>query len=183
MDIPAHLSDTTLAEVIQTIEVSGRSGRLQIMRTDIDERASIYFTKGQVVHASTLRNQGEDAVWDLFTWTKGKLLFSEGVAIPPRSINKSNTEIIIEGLRRASKAQDIIQNLPPFETVVKLNTASLTGENGEKLMLEATEWNFLVLVDGQRTLGQIINESTLDSNAAAELIRRLLDQRVIVPVR
>lgn len=183
MDIPTHLSDSTLSEVIQIIEISGRSGRLQIMLTDVDERASIYFTKGQVVHASTHRSQGEDAIWELFTWTKGKLLFSEGVAIPPRSINKSNTEIIIEGLKKATKAQDVMQSLPPFETVVKLNTSSLTGESDEKLMLEATEWNFLILIDGHRTLRQIIDESSLDANAAADLIRELLEQRVIVPVR
>lgn len=183
MELPANLRETTLAELIQLIELHSSSGRLQIIRTDTDERASIFFTQGQVVHATTPRCQGEDAIIELFSWDKGKILFSEASAIPPRSINLSNTDIIIKGLGEAQETAEFMIGLPPMPTVLRLNTSSMSGDSGEKITLDISEWNFLILVDGRRTLQQIFDECNLSQSQAAKLIGRLLEQKVVVPIR
>ncbi len=183
MILPANLNETTLAELIQLVEIQERSGRLQIIRTDINERASIFFQKGQVVHASTEHNQGDSALTELFSWDKGKILFSEAAAAPPRLINKTNTELIVAGLNEATKTHEYMQGLPPMDIILRLNTSSLAGEGHEKLMLDASEWNFLILVDGKRTLKQIFNECELPTSQAAELIGRMLEKKVVVPIK
>lgn len=183
MELPGNLKETTLAEIIQIVELSGKSGRLQIIRTDVDERASIYFLKGEVFHAQTQRSQGIDALMEMFSWNKGKVLFSEASAIPPRTITKPNAELIVEGMNEATKMSEFMMGLPPLGTVLKLNTTSATGDENDKLMLDANEWNFLILVDGTRTLKQIFDESNLTYTQAALLINKLLEQKVIVPVR
>lgn len=183
MELPGNLKETTLAEIIQIVELSGKSGRLQIIRTDVDERASVYFLKGEIFHAQTQRSQGIDALMELFSWNKGKVLFSEASAIPPRTITKSNAELIVSGMNEANKMSEYMLGLPPLNTVLKLNTTSATSDGSEKLMLDANEWNFLILVDGARTLKQIFDESNLTSTQAAILINKLLEQKVIVPAR
>ena len=183
MELPGNLKETTLAEIIQIVELYAKSGRLQIIRTDVDERASIYFLKGEIFHAQTQRCQGIEALLELFSWDKGKVLFSEASAIPPRTITKSNAELIVQGLNEASKMSEYMMGLPPMGTVLKLNTSSVTSNDSEKLMLDASEWNFLILVDGSRTLKQIFDESNLTPTQAAVLINKLLEQKVIVPAR
>lgn len=181
MNLPANLSDTTMAELIQTVEISGRSCRIQIVRSDVDERASIYFSKGQVIHAHTPRAQGEDAIWELFTWSKGRIVFNDGVAMPPSTINKTNSELIVEGLRISSKINEDMLNLPPMSTVLRLNTENM--QSNEKLQLDAIEWNFLILVDGKRTLKEILDETNLSPIKTIQLISNLLEQKVVIASR
>jgi hypothetical protein len=181
MNLPANLSDTTLPELIQTVEISGRSCRIQIIRTDVDERASIYFSKGQVIHAHTPRAQGEEAIWELFSWARGRIVFNDGVAMPPQSISKSNSELIVHGLRISSKINEEMLNLPPMNTVLKLNTENI--KSNEKLQLDANEWNFLILVDGKRTLKEILTETNLSAVKTVQLISKLLEQKVVIASR
>ena len=181
MNLPANLSDTTMAELIQTVEISGRSCRIQIVRSDVDERASIYFSKGQVIHAHTPRAQGEDAIWELFSWSKGRIVFNDGVAMPPVTINKKNSELIVEGLRISSKINEDMLNLPPMSTVLRLNTENM--QSNEKLQLDAVEWNFLILVDGKRTLKEILDETNLSPIKTIQLISNLLEQKVVIASR
>lgn len=178
MNLPANLSDTTMAELIQTVEISGKSCRIQIVRTDVDERASIYFAKGQIIHAHTQRAQGEDAIWELFSWSKGRIVYNDGVAMPPASITKTNSEIIVTGLKLTSKINEDMLNLPPITTILKLNTEN--SQSNEKLQLDANEWNFLILVDGKRTLKEILEETNLNPVKTIQLITRLLQQKVVV---
>lgn len=181
MNLPANLSDTTMAELIQTVEISGRSCRIQIIRSDVDERASIYFSKGQAIHAHTPRAQGEDAIWELFSWAKGRIVYNDGVALPPASITKTNSELIIQGLKVSSKLNEDMLNLPPPNTVLKLNTENM--QSNEKLQLDASEWNFLILVDGRRTLKEILDETNLSSIKTIQLISKLLEQKVVIASR
>lgn len=181
MNLPANLSDTTMAELIQTVEISGRSCRIQIIRTDVEERASIYFAKGQVVHAHTPRTQGEDAIWELFSWARGRIVYNDGVAMPPSTISKTNSELIIHGLKISSKLNEDMLNLPPPNTVLKLNTENM--KSNEKLQLDASEWNFLILVDGKRTLKEILEETNLSSVKTIQLISKLLEQKVVIATR
>ena len=181
MDLPPNLKETTLAELIQIVEISGRSGRLQIHMIDTNEHASVYFSKGAIVHATTNRNQGLEALWELFSWIKGQIIFNDGVTMPPQTIKESNTELIKKGLKKATKTHEILLSLPPMETVLKVNTTGLGSQ--DEMQLDSEAWNFLILVDGTRTLKEIFDECQLSSSKTATLISTLLEQKVIVPAR
>ncbi len=180
MDLPLNLRETTLAELIQIVEVAGRSGRLQIQLLETSEHASIYFSKGQIIHATTSRDQGTKAIWELFSWTKGQIIFSDGITIPPQTIKESNSTLIREGLKKATKTHEIMINLPPMETKLIVNKAGL--ENQDKLQLDSNEWNFLILVDGTRTIKRLIDDCPMSAAVSAQLISKLLQQKVIIPV-
>ena len=179
MDLPSNLRETTLAELIQIVEVSGRSGRLQIQTLESDEISSVYFNKGQIIHATTNRNQGIEAVWELFSWIKGRVIFSDGVTMPPQTIKHENIYLITEGLKKATKSHEIMINLPPMETRLVVNKAGL--ETQDKLSLDSTDWNFLILVDGSRTIKQLIDDSQMSASVTGQLIMKLLQQKVIIP--
>ncbi|HOO97173.1 MAG TPA: DUF4388 domain-containing protein [Caldisericia bacterium] len=181
MDLPPNLKETTFAELIQIVEISGRSGRLQIHMTDTNEHASVYFSKGSIIHATTNRYQGVEALWELFSWVKGQIFFNDGVTMPPQTIKESNSELIKKGLKKATKTYEILLTLPPMDTVLKVNTTGLGGP--DEMQLDSEAWNFLILVDGKRTLREIFDEYQQSSSKTAALISTLLEQKVIVPVK
>ncbi len=179
MDLPTNLRETTLAELIQIIEVSGRSGRLQVQMLETSEQASIYFNKGQIVHATTNINQGINAIWELFSWTNGQLIFHDGVTTPPRTIKEDNISLIQKGLKKATNTHNIMMNLPPLNTVLTVNNEG--AQNTGELQLDSNEWNFLILVDGTRSIKDLFDDSNLSTAKAAVLVNKLLEQKVIVP--
>lgn len=179
MDLPTNLRETTLAELIQIVEVSGRSGRLQIQVLETSEQASIYFSKGQIMHATTNVNQGINAIWELFSWTSGQLLFHDGVTTPPRTIKEDNITLIQKGLKKATKTHNIMINLPPMNTVLTVNNDG--AQNTGELQLDSSEWNFLILVDGTRTIKDLFDDCNLSTAKAAMLVNKLLEQKVVIP--
>ena len=60
-----------VVDVIQTIEISRKSGVIQFVG-ERGRQAAIYFRDGKVIDAEAGTLQGEDAVYRLLTWSEGE---------------------------------------------------------------------------------------------------------------
>src|SRR5579859_2907912 len=65
-----QLSDMAVVDLIQTIEISRKSGVIHFKHPD-GKRAAIYFRNGKVIDAELGRLSGEAAVYRLLVWTEG----------------------------------------------------------------------------------------------------------------
>jgi hypothetical protein len=111
--------------------------------------------------AAGVRGQIEDAVFDLLRWEIGDFEFESHerfvVEIP---ISVSVENLIMEASRRLDELQTIQKKIPSTEVV--LAVAPTPPEGAREINITPDEWRLLVLVDSNRTVGDICRAANLD---------------------
>jgi len=103
MALRGNLDDISIADLIQLNCQSGARALLTVQR-DNDELV-LYFDAGEVVHAQWGDAQGEEAVYELLTWSHGTFEAEQGVASPAHTIDIPWSALIMEGMRRLDEMQ------------------------------------------------------------------------------
>jgi hypothetical protein len=98
MAIEGELKDMSLIGVMQIACLERKRAGLFISRRG--EEGAVYFDTGEIVHASVGHLLGEEAIYQLLTWTDGKFRMSDQVVIPTRSIGKNWNYLLMEGMKR-----------------------------------------------------------------------------------
>lgn len=96
------LADFTLADVVQLIIFSRKTGALTIWQKG--QEAFLFFDQGQLVHAQCAGGSGEEAAFSVFDVVSGKFEFFTGMTPPERTIFIDGTHFLIEAARRADEA-------------------------------------------------------------------------------
>ena len=102
-----------VVDVIQTIEVSRKSGVIQFSAED-GRQATIYFRDGKVIDAEAGTLQGEDAVYRLLTWNEGEFEVVFRTVRRQESIDSSTQALLMEGMRRLDEWGRLLEQLPPL---------------------------------------------------------------------
>ena len=107
-----------------------------------------------------VRLQIEEAVYFLFTWTEGTFNFEPDVAPEQQDIIVSiNPEsLLLEGARRVDEWGLIEKKVPSFDIIFELDRAKLQSTD---IALEDDQRRVVELVDGQRDVAQIVEDSGL----------------------
>jgi hypothetical protein len=126
-----------------------RLGRILVESGKIDE--------AQLENALT--EQISDIVYKVMDWDSGVFKFydSKFPTEEEKQLSLSTESLILEGAKRADELNHLKQQLPDFNTAMKLKPSS-EQENIE-IKLSSTEWNILALCDGRRTIESIVNIS------------------------
>lgn len=98
MAIEGDLKDISLIGVMQLACLERRKAGLFVSRRG--EEGAIYFDTGEIIHAHVGHLSGEEAIYQLLTWTDGRFRMSEQVSIPQKSIGKNWNYLLIEGMKR-----------------------------------------------------------------------------------
>ncbi len=101
----------------------------------------------------------QEVLDEVFVWTEGDFKFEENKTIYPKSIIKIklNTEVVIlEGMRRIDEWPRIIKAIPSPELVFKIKE-----KPDIKIELTAEEKRVYDLVNGKRTVQEIVEDSAL----------------------
>jgi predicted regulator of Ras-like GTPase activity (Roadblock/LC7/MglB family) len=97
MPLQGNLQEMSLASLIQVNCQEMRSARLVLTRAD--QLGEIYFSDGQVVHASVGDVQGQAAVYALLRWDEGTFVLESDVATPARTIDLPWQTLLLEGMK------------------------------------------------------------------------------------
>jgi hypothetical protein len=89
----------SLVNLVQLICLEQQSAAL-ILSKEQSEQGIIYFNQGEIVDANIGPLRGEDAVYEILTWTEGKFRLSSDVLLPRRVIMTPWDQILAEGSRR-----------------------------------------------------------------------------------
>lgn len=84
-----------LADVIQLHALAWSTGALYI---DSEGSGSVWFVKGQIVHAATVGAQGEKAFYQMVRWKGGAFSFIPDLTTA-QTITAKNTELLLEAYR------------------------------------------------------------------------------------
>lgn len=107
-----------------------------------------------------MRMQIEEAVYFLFTWTRGTFNFEGEVRPAPQDFQVSiNPEsLLLEGARRVDEWSLIEKKIPSFDLIFEVDRARLAS--AEVTLTEEQE-RILPLLDGTRDVRHVVEESAL----------------------
>ncbi len=115
MELRGSLKNFPLPDIIQLIGMGRRSGVLTVM-LEGDEKASIYFDGGEMLHAEHGALEGPNVIYQLFRRQEGNFQFASGIKPPKKSIHADWMTIVMEAARRYDEAeQRREQGGPPEE--------------------------------------------------------------------
>ncbi len=101
----------------------------------------------------------ESIIFDIFGWKDGDFLFRDN-ELPDTQhvINALNTmSILMEGTRRIDEWSRVKGALPPENTILQIVPSKIEGK--EEIRLTPSEAQVLSLIDGERSLEEIIEKS------------------------
>jgi hypothetical protein len=175
MSFQGSLRELHLPDVIQLVSVSGKSGCFRLSRNA--DAGLIYLEAGRIVHASLGKLEGEEAVYALATWDDGTFRFVPGEEPPARTINKSNTNLLMEAARRMDEWRVLSKRIPSLDRIPKFQVPE--GKQGQ-INLNTQEWLILSKIDGKASIELIAERLSLSTFEVAKLLYGLVTMGLIV---
>ena len=126
-----------------------------------------------------IRMQAENILFSLFMWHKGKFRFEDcPISFSENTDTQFDTmELILEASRRADELSEI-QTLLPARDEILLHTAKASRADAVKNLIVQENAVFR-LVNGTRTVRDIIHQSSYDEFTASKAIHTLLSEGLI----
>lgn len=169
------LADMGLVDLLQTIDISRKSGVLHIDSGSM--HGEIYFRDGKIIDAEMGRIVGERAVYRALVLSEGTFEIEFRPVRRDDRIQVSTQGILMEGMRRLDEWGRLLEQLPPLDAVFEVDDDQLV----ERLAEIPDEINdILRLFDGKRSLLAIVDESPGDDLSALTAISKLYFEGLIV---
>ncbi|MEP7055579.1 MAG: DUF4388 domain-containing protein [Actinomycetota bacterium] len=140
------VSDEVLKQAVTAVRLDNSAGLARVLRDSgsIDEAR---------LHEIAIE-QATDAVFDLLRWGDGDFAFETDESNPDDlGIALSVEDIIAEGRRRLETWETLSRVVPSADVVVSV---PLTASSPETI-LGAEEWTLLALVDGERSVADLVD--------------------------
>lgn len=173
-----RLSELPLVDLIQTVEISRKSGFIQF-HGEGERQAIIYFRDGRVIDAEDGALVATDAVYRLLTWPDGDF---EVRFCPIRRrdvITDSSQAVLMEGMRRLDEWRRMCRQLPALDARLDVDAAALFARLAEI----PDEYNAILrLCDGYKTTQEVIDATQRSNGDGLGLIARLYSEGLLVQV-
>ncbi len=129
----------------------------------------------------SLKVQVSEVVYDAFVWTEGTFRFNEDLQLPDYAVTIAVDlpNLIMEGARRIEEWENVVQLLPDDSVVFRV----VSAPKDDKITLSAEEWKVLFLVNGQRTLTELVAEAEDDALSVYRIIYGLQCNRLIEAIK
>lgn len=166
--LSGNLADMGVVDLLQTFELGRKSGRAKLQDGELE--ATIYFRDGKVVDAEHGRLKGEEAIYRCLIWTAGAFEVEFEPIEREEVILTSTQGLLMEGMRRVDEWGRLCEQLPPLETVFRVDSELLA----ERLNEIPDELNgVLRLFDGSRTLMDVVDESPFEDLSTLSTVTKL----------
>jgi len=156
------------SDLERAIKLHQQTGR-QLGTTLIDMGL---FDKNEI--GQCLKLQIEEIVYNLFSWQEGDFVFHEGAAPKnaPFLVELATMNVIMEGTRRIDEWLEIQKVLPKDDVLLQISKAPKV--NREELTISMDEFRLLGIINGERTLPDLINLSPVGEFVTCRALYRLI---------
>jgi hypothetical protein len=167
------LRELPLPDVIQLVAVSGKTGAFTLRNRA--ENGRIFLRKGQIVHATVGSLAGEQAVYELARWSEGEFAFAPEVESESVSIEKSNTNLLMEAARQIDEWKILSKKIGSTRMV------PVFAPNASRVSVSFTppEWAVITKVDERRSIDEIAAGLGLGAFDVCKVIYGLLTSGVL----
>ena len=146
MAFQGSLKELPLPDIIQLVSVSGKTGKFSL--TDGSSSGDIHLVGGKIIHAVTGKLSGEEAVYEMAVWAEGDFVFVPGDSTPEKTINKSNTNLLMEAARRIDEWKILSKRIPSTHLVPVFTDDATTSS----VSLTPQEWRIISKIDERRSI-------------------------------
>lgn len=121
-----------------------------------------------------LKQQVEEIIYNLFSWKEGEFIFKEGQLPATREglVDLNTMNIIMEGTRRIDEWVEIQKVLPNDHQILRV--VSSPQVKSDEVTISLDEFRVITLIDGSRTLQEILEQSPLGDFATSRAIYKLM---------
>jgi hypothetical protein len=125
----------------------------------------------------SLKIQVSEIVYDAFVWDGGTFSFDQDTSLPSHAVTISIdlANLIMEGARRIEEWEQCLKLLPDQSTVFRV----VAAPRDEKITLMAEEWKILFMINGQRTIKELCDDSDDNPFHVYKLLYGLLANKLI----
>ncbi|OGC76288.1 MAG: hypothetical protein A2145_02010 [candidate division Zixibacteria bacterium RBG_16_40_9] len=126
-----------------------------------------------------LKVQIEEVIFSLFTWDSGEFGFQDNM-FPPENqfITELDTmNVIMEGTRRIDEWVELKKILPGEDKALKIT--SFPKVKGDEIVLTLDEFQVLNLINGERTLPEILQTSVLGEFITSKAVHKLMSKGLV----
>lgn len=149
MAFQGSLRELPLPDIIQLVAVSGKTG-VFVLRNGA-ESGRIFLDRGQIVHATIGALEGEQAVYELARWLAGDFVFTPGTESEARTVDKSNTNLLMEAARQIDEWKILSKKIGSTRMV----PVFAPNAGGTSVSFTAGEWSVVSRVDERRNIEEI----------------------------
>ncbi|HEX2948616.1 MAG TPA: DUF4388 domain-containing protein [Armatimonadota bacterium] len=191
MAVKGSFADISLIEFMQMMHTAHKTGRLEV--TFEKRWAMIIFNEGVIWHVEPRGFRGataEEILYFLMETPAAKFTFQRVHVLPTlsRTVTTSTETLIMEGVKRMDDEKAAESEMGEANTEgQKTNQLNhvLKFKPGAEAKVRYVPQNVkrvLQLIDGQRSIGDVIKQCQLDSTQAAQIIKELITQDVVEAV-
>jgi hypothetical protein len=156
------------------VSVSGKTGVFSLRRNG-DSTGEIYLRGGQIVHAHVGDLQGEEAMYELAIWPEGEFVFTPGRETEVTTIQKSNTNLLMEAARRIDEWQILSKRIPSTRLVPVFTHQATTTS----VSLTPQEWALICKIDERRTIEEVAIGLNMSPFEACKLLYGLITSGLV----
>src|SRR5712692_4426963 len=148
--LSGDLTSLRLIDILRILHQNAKTGRLQV--TLRAAKGEIYFTEGEIVHASYGGQTGEEVMYSLLAWSQGSFIFTPKLGSEEKTVATATKEILARGDTIDKEWESIRDVIPSGDTVFSqalptpadlrlsdLETALLHEINGHRTVLDVAE--------------------------------------------
>ncbi len=174
MDLEAKIGPFLPEEIFEFIIKSTRTGSL-VVGTDKNS-GKIFFKDGKPVHAIMNNKEGIEALYDILTIREGNIGFIADEKANNQTIKIEGDDIKGQIERRKKALVELKEKLPSFDTVpVKLSIPA-----DDNVSFRKTDWKVMMIIDGIKSINDIIKESPLDIIETCQTLEYLFSKSLII---
>ncbi|MCA9648501.1 MAG: response regulator [Myxococcales bacterium] len=171
-----ELADMAVVDLIQTIEISRKSGTISLS-TELGD-ATVWFRDGAIIDAEMGRLQGEAAIYRLLGQSEGHFDVEFKPVNRHQVINESTQGILMEGMRRVDEWGRLMEQLPPLDSVLAVDAEQLEERRDD---LSDDHIAILRRFTGKLTIIEVVDESGQDDIEALTAISTFFFEGLLTP--
>lgn len=171
--VSVSLARIPFPEAMRLVIAHGENGIVHV--SDGTRMGAVYIVAGEVVHAVARNDQGEEAFYALALWRSGRFDFEETDPGTTRSIQTPTRSLLVESSRRQDAWAMISTKVPSFDLVPKW----VPLQGASSIRLTKSDWVLIRLVDGQRTIRDIVDVLETDIFEAGRVVFSLITVGVL----
>lgn len=172
VSVSVALSSIPFPDAMRLVLSHGKSGIAFL--TDGDRSGTVHLHEGAIIHAAVGEEHGSEAFYELSLWKNGRFDFRETDPGSERSILTSTRSLLVEASRRFDAWNTISVKIPSFDRIPRLVQLA-----AESIRLSSSDWALIRLVDGHRSIRQIVDELKTDIFLAGQIVYSLLTVGVL----
>jgi len=184
MAVKGSLKDISFVELLQLMHLSRKTGRIEI---NVDKRwAMVVIREGVIWHVEPRGFQGataDEVVYQLISLQDGSFTFQRVQVLPTleRSVHQSIESLILEGTKRIDDAAAVAGEMGGEQQVAQV----LRFKPGAEAKVRYVPQNVkkvVQVIDGIRSMAEVIKQSGLEANQAAQIIKELINHNILEAV-